>query len=475
MPDVNDITYGKLLLPDRPTIDDIRAVARDYVAIIHRVMHYIADRYERSPYTGFIDTKFNIITGEDFSVEDPRGPKTVYSWIQGRGLEALVGHAIWLRRHSWADPRGRLVDRLDEMIRGIYEQLQTTRRKNRGRLFFFTDPTGVPFVFTDDGRRVHYPISNNAPYNFSDLFGSRGLYAAASYLQDEKGLKEATSYCLSFENALWDNRFESDQQKLPPISVAAPSPKIRLSHAPFTIQLATPPLMATRENNPTYIERGLRLMQHVLSRHVNTNGTQSQLHPHDFWEFVGEEGLPFLDAGRLILDPGHALEFVGLGLKLTRVARTMGLDDKKLTPFEAPMTGILIRSMERGYVSEVGGIRKQVDLLTERPIDDTMPWWSLPETMRAAILCWSVSPNETGRREILSLYAKCHNSFVKHYVRPDRHLFAVQTRSATGDAIDVIPATADADPGYHTGLSLIDVLDVLEDTTGSLHDSKPWP
>jgi len=34
--------------------------------------------------------------------------------------------------------------------------------------------------------------------------------------------------------------------------------------------------------------------------------------------------------------------------------------------------------------------------------------------------------------------------------------------------IDVIPATADADPGYHTGLSLIDVLDIFEEATGPL-------
>ena len=39
---------------------------------------------------------------------------------------------------------------------------------------------------------------------------------------------------------------------------------------------------------------------------------------------------------------------------------------------------------------------------------------------------------------------------------------AVQTRSGAGHPVPVIPATADADPGYHTGLSMIDVLDVLE-------------
>ena len=39
---------------------------------------------------------------------------------------------------------------------------------------------------------------------------------------------------------------------------------------------------------------------------------------------------------------------------------------------------------------------------------------------------------------------------------------AYQTRDAAGHPVDLIPATADADPGYHTGLSLIDAIGVIE-------------
>ena len=35
---------------------------------------------------------------------------------------------------------------------------------------------------------------------------------------------------------------------------------------------------------------------------------------------------------------------------------------------------------------------------------------------------------------------------------------AYQTRNASGEPTDVIPATPDADPGYHTGLAIIDFL-----------------
>ena len=39
---------------------------------------------------------------------------------------------------------------------------------------------------------------------------------------------------------------------------------------------------------------------------------------------------------------------------------------------------------------------------------------------------------------------------------------AYQTRAADGNPVDAIPATSDADPGYHTGLSLIDVISISD-------------
>ena len=64
----------------------------------------------------------------------------------------------------------------------------------------------------------------------------------------------------------------------------------------------------------------------------------------------------------------------------------------------------------------------------------------------------------------LRILGNCHNAFVR-YVRPDIHLMAVQTRSEEGRPVPVIPASADADPGYHTGLSIIDMLDLIEELT----------
>jgi hypothetical protein len=39
---------------------------------------------------------------------------------------------------------------------------------------------------------------------------------------------------------------------------------------------------------------------------------------------------------------------------------------------------------------------------------------------------------------------------------------AVKVRDVRGEVIDVVPAYPDADPGYHTALSLIDALDLIQ-------------
>ena len=91
-----------------------------------------------------------------------------------------------------------------------------------------------------------------------------------------------------------------------------------------------------------------------------------------------------------------------------------------------------------------------------------MPWWSLPETLRAALgACRVVAADR--RPRFVEIARKCSNAFLSNFVRPGLHLMAYQTIDSDARPIDVIPATPDADPGYHTGLSIIDYLDWLEE------------
>lgn len=80
-----------------------------------------------------------------------------------------------------------------------------------------------------------------------------------------------------------------------------------------------------------------------------------------------------------------------------------------------------------------------------------------PETIRAAAEVYEF----TGDEEALDILQNCADAFLNNYINPDVHHMAYQTRNANGEVVKVIPATPDADPGYHTGLSLIDAIKIM--------------
>lgn len=53
------------------------------------------------------------------------------------------------------------------------------------------------------------------------------------------------------------------------------------------------------------------------------------------------------------------------------------------------------------------------------------------------------------------------NAFLGKFVTLDTYPMACQTLNETGVAVPVPPATPDLDPGYHTGLPIIDFLKAL--------------
>jgi hypothetical protein len=92
-----------------------------------------------------------------------------------------------------------------------------------------------------------------------------------------------------------------------------------------------------------------------------------------------------------------------------------------------------------------------------------MPWWNLPETLRAAVRCLAVCDDEPTRGRLLALFRRCHNAYFENYLNRSLMLFPHQTISGeTGKVIDVTPAVPEGDPLYHTNLALLEMLEVLE-------------
>lgn len=467
------LRYDRRLLPESPSLPDVGAVIPDYAAMLLSVMTAIADRYDRRPDYPYIDTKLNLLTGEDFDPADPlRGHDTVYGWIQGRGLEALADHAAWIRLHPEIVEGQGLLPRLERMLREIAANLREVRQRNGGHTFFFMTPAGEPFNLVD-GERRRLTSWDPGIYGFSDTFAAKGLYAAARYLGDSAGALEALQYCHEVEQAIWEDRFWPNERENPPAGAAdmnrQPGPRMQ---GPHMIHLGTAAVLAEAGEDPSAVARGLRLIRHILRHYVNLNGRLPEFRDGDLWEAVDENGQPYREDGTVRTNPGHAIEFVGLGLKFTAAAKRHGActpeQRAEIEQVEAVMPRILARSFDTGFLPGPGGICLAVDLITREPVSEIMPWWSLPETIRAAAEAWQVAVGADQRRECLRILSACHNAFAQHYVRPDLHLMAYQTRSTAGEPVAFIPATADADPGYHTGSSVIDFLRVMDEVPDQL-------
>ncbi len=415
------------------------AVHRDLVLQVLASLALVLDRQEASyPY---IDTKFHLVTGENFT-DRLRGRETVFCWIQGRGLEALAGHAEWL---SWeplvGDPlRAELLDKINAILPRVVEAMEKVRSKRGNRLPFMMTPDGQPLAVNEAGEWVATETSEAAT-TLSDLFYAKGLMAAGSWLEDGHLMAEAERLFAEVHADVIGGRFVMGQVAFDPKNPVQNVPG-RFSHAGRMIGLGAAALFYRHTKKPLYRQIGLEYIDHVLWYHTDC--------PGDFWEYLGVGRGPwFSPRGELWSDPGHATEFVGLALALLRET---GETDPDLL---ARLLRVLKTNFENGFTGK--GIVKAYDLKERKPINTDMPWWNLPETMRAAALGAVLMPQEEAA--MAGIFGACWKAFCDGYIRRDRGLMAVQCLDEHGNVANVVPATPDADPGYHTGLSLIGALE----------------
>ena len=212
-----DLLFRDSRLPENPAPADLRAAAADYEAICLANIQAVVERFERHGGTyPFVDTKLDLRTGRDHPAGDlVRGRDTIYGWIQGRGLEAVAGHALWAE----ADPRPplqALAPRLRAMAAAVLGSVRRLRDRNEGHLFFFMSPDGSPFALGPGNRREPVEITAATPSGFSDLFGARGLFAGARLLGDSAAEAEAVEW---MERGLGRHLVEAFRQR-----PAAPRP-----------------------------------------------------------------------------------------------------------------------------------------------------------------------------------------------------------------------------------------------------------
>lgn len=449
-----------------PTLQAIRAVVPDYEVMLVAVLDAMLERYERGAGYHFIDTKLSLLSGQDFptpadDAADFRGRTAVYGWIQGRGLESLVGHIRWLgectvlEEAQKADRRRRLT----RMVREVFEQMERIRAANGGRVWFVTDPDGRAFDMDEAGRRRYFDLGDQATTN-ADRFYAKGMLAAATLLERPDKVAEAGEYLRRVLADVEAGRAGRDRFSFDPKNKVE-AVAGQYGHGARMISLGTLAMAMQQLPGPEWIDTAQRFIRYVLDRHVN-RGQAGELEPYDFFEYTDQAGRPWRDAeGRILCDPGHSLELVGLVAKVLLLMREGPLSPGQRKALEEAgllLPGVLLKNFANGWNRRVGGICKLVDLRARRPVNSDMPWWPLPETMRAAAELLLLAPQDPRRQAILQVIADCSNAFVKNFVNRKAHLMAYQTLDEAGRPVDVIPATPDADPGYHTGLSIIDFI-----------------
>lgn len=465
----------KALTPFRPihltqvSRDSLRMVCPLYEEMLWRMLSGILERFQPTSDYPFIDTKIDIDTGADLSQlgthVDLFGRDTIYAWIQGRGLEALVGHHEWIGTltHLPVESRQTMQMAMGEMIQIVVSRMEEIRAQNHGHLFFWLDKNGHAFSLNPSGKKIIQDLAPDA-LTVSDIFYAKGLLAAALFLDDAGMLARAQTYFVNVLHAIGSETLVRDQQSFDPKNPAGEVPG-QFTHSARMLGLGGLSLAARHLDDPLYVATGLEFIAHVLDHHVNIDNRFADLEPYDFTEFIDAAGAPYQHHGTILSDSGHACEFVGLALKfLFTVEAKKGFTSTqqiRSDAFKPILRNVLLHNFQLGCNPNGSGIYKNYSLDRREAANSDMPWWNLPETMRAAMLAQRTCVCDDERHAYYDIARKCSNAFLKHYINPDVYWMAYQTIDAQGKPVKVIPATPDLDPGYHTGLSIIDVLDIL--------------
>ena len=386
----------------------------------------------------FVNTKFDIVSGRDYGESDEpfRRRDCIYAWIQGRGLESLAKHLVYALENGETE----LAERMKAMLVTVATAMEQLRAKNDGRL---------PFAMRLDGASFFQQAPSQA--NFSDLFYSKGLFAAGRVLHHDGFLQAGRALFIQVLKAIQNREFHTDQQSFDPKNQVAYTPG-KFPQGPRMIALGgLADFLEACPDEPLWGDYAEEFIRFILQYHVNL-GAYPQLERFDFIESLDADNRAWQDGNTIFSDPGHALEFTGLAGKCLLKLKRQGKKGELLQEAIALLPPLFCHVFDYGFNRRAGGISKGYDLISRTPTNGDMPWWSLPETVRAGLELAALAP--VSCQPILLRTGAAFQAFTQGFLQPNG--FACQTRSSKGDIIHVIPAVSDADPGYHTNLSLMD-------------------
>ncbi|PCJ63245.1 MAG: hypothetical protein COA79_00120 [Planctomycetota bacterium] len=463
------MVFNKTILEKNTPLPSFGPLISDWETILLKVIDVIIERYQRNPSYHFIDTKLSMLTGEDFlPLEDDaidfKSENSIFGWIQGRGLESLVGHALWIEKATFlnTEEKETRILQLRKMIEEVFETLEEIRTKNNGHLFFTFSPEGHFFNINDEGQKEFFNQTDDDS-TMSDLFYVKGMVAAAHYLNQTNKISEAEEFFSKILKDIDDEKFKGDQVSFDPKNKVKPIPNVKAQGVRM-IALGGIAIFAELTQKQTWYDKGCEYIVYLINKHTNCQNNLD-LEEYDFCERITLDEKAYKGDDGILCDPGHALEFIGLAAKILLLLK----QKNELSDFESEVFDLGVKyfyplfahNFELGFQANPGGIIKAFDLASRSPINDDMPWWNLPETMRAAIEVHELIIDADQKADLINAIIDCSNAFFKNFLNESVHLMAYQTVDKNGNPVDIIPATPDADPGYHTGLSIIDFLNFI--------------
>lgn len=425
----------KPLLVTTPSLDFLRSeeyarFVRDNV--IEAGLRLLIERHARSKDWPYVDTKFNPNTGSDLP---PESYEVIYPWFLGRGSEALALHLDALDELALsADEKETIRGFFPKLIANMTGAILELRDRHQGRFPLKVDRAfGLP-----PGSTENLDAGMTGP---GDVFCAKGLLGS-----DDASVRETGGKLL-----------QEIAEKIEQGHFATPFPDQGKAQALRMLFQAVPGLAVARglgeSQRATLFAHTCNFLQYVLDHHSDSaTGSFSEYYNPQ----TGTRGE--------LLDPGHCTEFVGLGLSAIHAMEQdgTGLSPERQALFaraKAELPRILISTVAAGFAESAGGIVKAVNNRTGEVLDTAMPWWNLPETMRAALFSALATEDAGVREKCLSIFAQCHNAYFQHYLNPANMLFPYQTRSGeTGEVLDVAPAIPEGDPLYHSNLCFLEII-----------------
>ncbi len=429
------------LLLERVTIETLRAPAyRRFIcdAAIVPGCRLLLARHRRRPDWPFVETKFNPNTGCDLPANKYN---MVFAWFLGRGSEALDDHLRWLDRIESLSPSER------DAIRRLFTEWIANMTQALSRIADLHHDR-IPFRVNRDLQSIDADGQPTQPdagkVGAGDIFSSKGLLSSP----DPAVHQRAFMLLQRAADLVRQNRDEVEQTAPPPGH----------GHGMRMLMQGAGSCFARKALDPVLRTAALDLAAAFLGEVL-----QDHYEPQTaiFSEYVDAA----TGARAPILDPGHANELAGLGLGMIEQLERSTLAQKHaglIAQARHELPRLLLKATALGYNSRQPGIYKTVDNRTGEPLNRDMPWWNLPETMRAAVRAYAVAETESIRTQCLEIFRLCHNAYFSHYPNRDNMLFPFQTRDGrTGKVLDSVPAVPEGDPLYHANGAFLDMLDVL--------------